>query len=149
MVVCLSPPHHGAPETEERNTYTHARAHTLFQPPRRRTAWLCVTPKNPTFPSIRQTGRQLGVTLNPFPHVSLPNKGSALTVTSLFLLLSLFHASRSKRREKAVSFGEVCNYDMIVKMRSGFMNSLEEVLRFKTAGLARREQPLREAGNET
>lgn len=77
--------------------------HTLLAATEENSLALCYT-ENPTFPSIRQTGRQLGVTLNPFPHVSLPNKGSALTVTSLFLLLSLFHASclKSERRESAL-----------------------------------------------
>lgn len=41
----------------------------------------------PHFPSIRQTGRQLGVTLNPFPHVSL------LTRTPLLLSLLSFCCS--------------------------------------------------------
>lgn len=51
LVVCLSPPHHGAPETKER-THTH----TLFQLPQRRTAWLCVTLKTPLSP---QSDRQV------------------------------------------------------------------------------------------
>lgn len=101
------------PRDQATNESTHI--HTLLAATEENSLALCCT-ENPTFPSIRQTGRQLGVTLNPFPHVCLPNKGLALPVTSLFLLLSLFHASSLEGREES-QLWDVYNYDMIVQWR--------------------------------
>lgn len=102
LVVCLSPPHHGAPETKQARR-VHIHTHTFT---RRWGEQLgSVLHWKPHFPSVRQTGRQLGVTLNPLPHVFL------LTLALLFLSLLcvcsfLYLMARALKQKKRVSPGK-------------------------------------------
>jgi len=81
LVVCLSPPHHGAPETKQARrvqTHTHTHTHTHTFRHHRGKQPGSVLHWKPHFPSFRQTGRRLGVTLNPFPHVSFLTRAPLL-----------------------------------------------------------------------
>lgn len=60
----------------------------------------------PHFPSIRRTGRQLGVTPNPFPHVSFLTRASLL-LSFLSVCCSLYLMPRTlKAREASQALGK-------------------------------------------
>lgn len=78
--------------------------HTLLAATEENSLALCYI-ENPHFPSIRQTGRQLGVTLNPFPHVS-PLTRAPLLLSLLSVCCSLYLMPHAWKGEKRVSFGK-------------------------------------------
>jgi len=102
LADCLSPLCRGALESKRAtrvHTHTHTHTHTQTSTRHRGEHWPCVTLKTPLSPSMRQTGRQLGVTLNPFPHVSRLTRASL--VLSLLSCRSLYSTC-----ETSVSFGK-------------------------------------------